>query len=1077
MTIFPSLAIRSFCNTAIPYAVALAGALLTLWLAREVRLNDEAQLDRRFQREARERIEPAERLLARQAYPLDAIQRALSAADEIDAAALARIVEPLSQGTRLHGFAWAPRITAAQRAGFERGESARQDSPFAISEFNAERRLVPAAPREVYFPIAFGVPPGMHSSVAGLDLASLPELCPLIDESAAEGAARSSEGGSLPFAPVPALGGMTVLIVPVHAAGPVPAHGDARRAAIRGVLVATLDVVALFDAAFSSGGSGLRVSLSDMARERQGTQEAQEARLLRRWPPDDADEDPSGRHDSREYSRDFTLAGHSWNVRVEPDSSGFPAQATHWAAYLAVCGLLLSLVSFLGLRGLLKRSTRVEEIERTHSDMMARLRESENRFRSAMAVMAEGLMLVSPDSVCRFANRTAKEILQVQGQILQGRDMRQLPLQFLDVDGKEIPNPLENGRLMSLLCAKRELRNSIAGLRFDDGTVRWLEISTSPLHTGEDPPRMVVTFSDITARREVEEKSHMAFEAIRYSGEGIVMTNAEQRIIMANPAFETMTGFGVAEVIGKTPRIFSPEWQPEDFLDDVKRSLESTGHWQGEIWNRRKNGEGFPEWRGISAVREACGRAKYYVHVFADMSEHKAAQKRIEFLAHHDPLTGLPNRVLLRDRMLQAMARASRAHTRVAMLFLDLDRFKQINDSLGHPAGDALLKAIAARLNECVRKSDTICRQGGDEFIIVLDGVRDAEAVAGVADNIHRLMAQPFDIGGYSLITSFSIGVAIYPDDGADFDVLMQEADTAMYHAKEAGRNHYRFFTEQMNQRALEHMLMETRLRGALDNAEFVLYYQPQADLTTRAIVGVEALIRWNSPENGLVQPAKFIPVAEETGLIVDIGAWVLREACRQAKAWQDAGLPPMVVAVNLSAIQFRRSDMIDTVVDALAQSGLSAEWLELELTESVLLQDTEAMLDTVRRLKALGLKLSVDDFGTGYSSLAYLKRFSVDKLKIDQSFIFDLLTDSDNAAIVRAIIQMAHSLKLRTIAEGVENEALSEMLKHFQCDDVQGYGLARPMPAEALEAFLRGYTAKMKLPCRGAAEISGHRI
>jgi diguanylate cyclase (GGDEF)-like protein len=443
------------------------------------------------------------------------------------------------------------------------------------------------------------------------------------------------------------------------------------------------------------------------------------------------------------------------------------------------------------------------------------------------------------------------------------------------------------------------------------------------------------------------------------------------------------------------------------------------------------------------------------------MTEHKAAQKRIEFLAHHDPLTGLPNRLLLRDRMVQAMARASRMHTRVAMLFLDLDRFKQINDSLGHPTGDALLKAVAGRLEGCVRKSDTICRQGGDEFIIVLDGVCDTEAAASVADNIHKRMAQPFEIGDYSLTTSFSVGVAIYPDDGTDFDTLMQKADTAMYHAKEAGRNHCRFFTEQMNQRALERMLMETQLRNALDNAEFVLHYQPQADLTTHAIVGVEALVRWNSPENGLVPPMKFIPVAEESGLIVDIGAWVLHEACRQAKAWQDAGLPPMVVAVNLSAIQFRRSDMIDTVVDALTRSGLSAEWLELELTESVLLQDTEAMLDTVRRLKALGLKLSVDDFGTGYSSLAYLKRFAVDKLKIDQSFVLDLLTDADNAAIVRAIIQMARSLKLRTIAEGVENEALCEMLKRFECDDIQGYGLARPMSAEALEAFLRGYSSE----------------
>jgi diguanylate cyclase (GGDEF)-like protein/PAS domain S-box-containing protein len=1058
MAIFHSLTIRAFCNAAIPYAAALAGALLTLWLAREVQLNDEAQRDHRFQCTARDRIEPAGCLLAGQAHALNAMQQALNAVEEIDEAAIARVIDPLRPGTRLSVFAWAPRVTAFDRAEFERKESVRREQPFTITEFDAERRLVPALPKEDYFPIAFGVPPETRSSVAGLDLASLPEWRLSIDESIAEGAPRASS--ELPFALGPAPDDAVAVIVPVYAAGSVPARGEARRAAIRGVLVVTLDVVALLDATLSSGDSGLRITLSDAE---------QEAKVLHRWPPDAAGEDPSGQRGfpehAREYSRNFVLAGHSWTLRVEPGSGWFPGRAAHRAAYLAAAGLILSSLLFLGLRGLLRRSTRAEELERSHGHVTARLQESENRFRSAMAVMAEGLVLVSSDSVCRFANRTAKEILQVRGQILQGRDMRQLPVQFLNVDGEEIPNPLENERIMSLLCTRHELRNSVVGLRFSDGTARWLEISTSPLRTGEDPPRMVATFSDITARREAEEKSRLAFEAIRHSGEGIVMTDAAQRIIMANPAFETMTGYSAAEVIGKTPRIFSPGEQPEGFLEEVARGLESTGHWQGEIWSRRKNGEGYPEWLGISAVREAHGRTRYHVLVFSDMTEHKAAQRRIEFLAHHDPLTGLPNRLLLRDRMVQAMARATRARTRIAMLFLDLDRFKQINDSLGHPVGDALLKAIAERLKECVRKSDTICRQGGDEFIIVLDDVRDTEAVASVADNIHRIMAQPFEIGDYSLTSSFSIGVAIYPDDSTDFDALMQKADTAMYHAKEAGRNHYRFFTEQMNQRALEHMIVETRLRGALEKEEFVIHYQPQADLATRAIVGVEALVRWNSPEDGLVPPAKFIPVAEESGLIVAIGAWVLREACRQAKAWQDAGLPPMVMAVNLSTIQFRRSNLIDTVVDALSFSGLDARWLELELTESVLLQDTEATLDAVRRLKALGLKLSVDDFGTGYSSLAYLKRFAVDKLKIDQSFVSDLLTDSDDAAIVRAIIQMAHSLKLRTIAEGVENEAMCEMLKCFECDDIQGYGLARPMPAEALEAFLRGYSSEMK-PC-----------
>jgi diguanylate cyclase (GGDEF)-like protein len=442
------------------------------------------------------------------------------------------------------------------------------------------------------------------------------------------------------------------------------------------------------------------------------------------------------------------------------------------------------------------------------------------------------------------------------------------------------------------------------------------------------------------------------------------------------------------------------------------------------------------------------------------MSERKAAQERIEFLAHHDALTGLPNRLLLRDRVEQAQAQAVRLHSRVALLFLDLDRFKTINDSLGHPVGDALLKAVVDRLKGCVRESDTLSRQGGDEFVILLNDVRDSEAVARVADKIHQRMSEPIVLGSQSLNTSFSIGIALCPDDGEDFDSLLQKADTAMYHAKEAGRNGHRFFTEQMNRKVVEHMTLETQLRSALENREFVLHYQPQMDLHEGGIVGVEALIRWNSPENGLVSPARFIPVAEDSGVIVPIGAWVLGEACRQARAWQDAGLPPFVVAVNLSAVQFRRMDLVNTVINALVLSDLDSQWLELELTESILIQDAEATLDSVRRLKALGVKLSVDDFGTGYSSLAYLKRFAVDKLKIDQSFVRDLVTDPDDAAIVRAIIQMAHSLKLKTIAEGVESEDLSNLLRLFHCDEIQGYWLARPMPADELQAFVRAQQA-----------------
>ncbi|WP_291981177.1 EAL domain-containing protein [Candidatus Accumulibacter sp. ACC005] len=356
-----------------------------------------------------------------------------------------------------------------------------------------------------------------------------------------------------------------------------------------------------------------------------------------------------------------------------------------------------------------------------------------------------------------------------------------------------------------------------------------------------------------------------------------------------------------------------------------------------------------------------------------------------------------------------------------------------------------------------VRESDTISRQGGDEFLIVLRDAGDSESVSRLADKIQQRMGEPFLIGQHALSTSFSIGISLFPDDGDDFDSLTQKADTAMYHAKHSGRNAHRFFTEQMNVQAVEHMHLETRLRRALERSEFVLHYQPQIDLASGAIVGVEALVRWQSPDHGLVAPAKFIPIAEETGLIVPLGKWVLGEACRQASAWQAAGLPPFSVAVNLSGVQFRRSDLLETVINSLVLADLDSQWLELELTESILIHDAEATLDTARRLKAIGVKLSVDDFGTGYSSLAYLKRFAVDKLKIARPFVRDLVSNADDAAIVRAIVQMAHALKLRAIAEGVEDAEVAAQLRLCQCDEIQGYWIARPMPADALAAFVLG--------------------
>jgi len=471
---------------------------------------------------------------------------------------------------------------------------------------------------------------------------------------------------------------------------------------------------------------------------------------------------------------------------------------------------------------------------------------------------------------------------------------------------------------------------------------------------------------------------------------------------------------------------------------------------------------GQPRWFSISGKPvfengEFCG----YRGIGTDITERKLSEQQIEFLAYHDPLTGLPNRLLLEDRLQQAMAHADRSQTRLALLFMDLDNFKQINDSLGHATGDTLLKEVAVRLGACVRETDTISRLGGDEFILLLSDLTDTDDALPVLGKIMNQLQDPFPVDNNELSTSASIGIAVYPADGRDFDTLRKKADMAMYRAKEAGRNTYRFFDEAMNSEAMEHLVMRNGLRRALERDELVLHYQPQIDLTTGQVVGAEALLRWQHPELGLVSPARFIHVAEESGMIVPIGEWVLHTACRQAVAWQRAGLPPLVMAVNLSAVQFQRGNVEQYVSHALAHSGLPAALLELELTESTLIQNVEQVLATVKALKRLGIKLSIDDFGTGYSSLSYLKRFDIDKLKIDQSFIRDLATDPDDAAIVHAIVQMAHSLNLRAIAEGVEHAAMLQQLRDFGCDEAQGYYFARPMPADEFERFLARQPAR----------------
>jgi len=434
----------------------------------------------------------------------------------------------------------------------------------------------------------------------------------------------------------------------------------------------------------------------------------------------------------------------------------------------------------------------------------------------------------------------------------------------------------------------------------------------------------------------------------------------------------------------------------------------------------------------------------------------QSAKVQLEHLVHHDVLTDLPNRTLLQDRLGQAIELARRQDRQLAVMFMDLDQFKHINDSLGHAVGDQLLQSVAERLMGCVRHLDTISRQGGDEFVLLLPYIEHAEDAAFTAQKILVALAQPHRIDENTIHIGASIGISIYPDDGQDAETLIKCADSAMYHAKENGRNNYQFFEQGMNVRAVERQFIEGGLRRALELQEFVLHYQPKINLHNGAIVGVEALIRWRHPQRGLLSPVQFVPIAEDCGLILPIGRWVLREACRQARAWQDAGLPPITVAINTSAAEFRADDFLDNLRATLEASRLEPRFLELELTESVLMRDAEATGSVLHALADLGIKLAVDDFGTGYSSLSYLRRFPIDTLKIDQSFVSRMTHNPDDAAVVGAVISMAKSLRLRVIAEGVETAEQAAFLQTQHCDEGQGYLFGRPVAAEALASLLQ---------------------
>ena len=581
---------------------------------------------------------------------------------------------------------------------------------------------------------------------------------------------------------------------------------------------------------------------------------------------------------------------------------------------------------------------------------------------------------------------------------------------------------------------------------------RSLDIRGAPLPNGG----FVTIYTDISERRASEEREQLAQKVFAHTPAGIVVTDQTQCIISVNPATSLLSGYEPHEIVGRT--IFGlldlgTQWT----IDQLQQEIDRHGTWNGEIEILQKLGTSAPTGIRVSRVDDAqVGQTAHYIWILADIAERKQAEERMRHIAQTDSLTGLPNRLTLQIRLAQLLPEARRHQWQLAVMFIDLDRFKIINDTLGHQVGDELLRDVAIRLSRVVRETDFVARLGGDEFVILLPAISGPADAAIIANKIIGALSSSILTGNHELHTSPSIGISIFPDDGSDGDTILKNADTAMYHAKSAGRNNYQFYAAEMNQTASERLDLEHKLRHAISRNELALCFQPQFSADGSHATGVEALIRWHHPTDGMISPIRFIPIAEETGLIVEIGEWVLRTACHEMKKWIDAGLKPVRVAVNVSARQLRRRDFCEVVAGVLAESGLPAELLELEITESSVMENPEEAIEILQRIVRMGVTLAIDDFGTGYSSLAYLKLFPIDHLKIDRSFVADIEVDLNDRAIAFGTIALAHSLGLNVIAEGVETEDQLELLRSNGCDEVQGYLFSKPLNSAAAFAFLR---------------------
>jgi diguanylate cyclase (GGDEF)-like protein/PAS domain S-box-containing protein len=961
-----------------------------------------------------------------------------------------------SNYTCIQALEWIPLVPRSKVAKYESAAQRDGFTQFHLTERLPSGKSVMVRPREEYFPVYYVEPYKGNEKALGYDLASDPARRAALMEACNTGRQTATSRVHLVQETREQHG--VLIFQPIYLNTAPRSTVTERRANLTGFVLGVFRIGDMVNDALKEVDiTGMEIYLCDeSAKPGDRLLYARASHPVR----DDFCPTLSGHEDDAGpcVLKPFMVGGHRWCAMFTPSAPLVGHTDSNGNRVLAgglLCTALLAGYLLTAMRRSAKIAQLATELTLTNEDLTVTvhsckvaetaLRESETRYRQLVELLPDAIIVHSNNRIL-FVNQATVELLGARS----SQDLIGSPaLDIVHPDHRDrVSLRIERARSTNTTNSLQEQK-----LVRKDGSVVYAE-SLSMRFTYQDETAVLVVLRDITERKQAEAELHLQISALNGASDHILIADAQGNIEFVNASFHQDTGFTKEDIKGRLPNILRADGHSDEFYETVWHIISSGSTWRGELSTHRRDGRLLTGEVTITPVKDTTGNIEHFVAIARDVTEKKMHEQQLYALAHHDSLTGLPNRLQFSDR-LRCMLADTNSGALLGVLFLDLDHFKLINDTLGHTAGDYILKAVAERLKSALHGVDTIARMSGDEFIIMTPPISNRRGAIKIAKRALAALSDAFTLDGHEFFITGSIGISFFPTDGTDVETLVRNADTAMYRAKELGRNRYQLYEKSFNVKAVERVNLESSLRRALERDEFAVWYQPVMDISTGRIIAAEALIRWQHPELGLVSPDQFIPLAEETGLIVPITEWVVRTACSQARAWQISGYKNMGVGVNISPRQFQQKELIRTVTSALREDELEPRSLTLELTESALMQNPLLATELLSKLKAMGIRIAIDDFGTGYSSLSYLKRFPVDIVKIDQSFVKNLPNDPDDSALVGAIVAMGHSLKLKVLAEGVETSAQLEFLASLKCDSMQGYFLSRPLPTPQFTQLL----------------------